>query len=240
MAEPLYFLPGTMCDSRLWSPLWAELNALQAKLSVDYEFIHLTIPVESTIDEIVETLAKQLPNEKINLLGFSQGGYLASAFACRFPERMKRLINLSNAPQQLPYEEIATRSKIIRWVETHGYSGITLARIRTFLHANQQTNTDITDCIKQMDHDFGANVLLQQLKSTTVRQDLLVALTSLTCPMLFCYGDSDLLVDGKFFAPLLTTNTNIRVEVFNNCGHMLPLESPLLLAKAIILFLQTS
>jgi len=233
MKTKIYFLPGTMCDSRLWLELWAELT----KVDNSFEFIHLSIPVQKTVDEIVLVLAEQLPEEKVNLLGFSQGGYLASAFACQYPERINTLINLSNAPNKLPYAEVATRDKIILWVEAQGYSGITLARIKTFLHVNNHSNTQIIERIKQMDTHFGQSGLLQQLKSTTVRENLLPQLREAKFPMLFCYGDSDLLVKSETIEKLSSANSAIAHYQFVHCGHMLPLEQPYLLAQTLSNFL---
>lgn len=235
MRIPIYFLPGTMCDARLWSTLWAAL----AELDGGYEFIHLSIPVEKSIDNIVQVLAEILPKEKINLVGFSQGGYLASAFACQYPERIASLINLSNAPNKLPDEEVITRKKIICLVEAQGYSGITLARIKTFLDVSNHSNTLIIECIKAMDSDFGGNVLLQQLNSTTLRKNLLPQLFRLNIPMLFCFGDSDLLVNKAIIEQLAKTNACIKQQRFDHCGHMLPLEQPFLLAKALSFFIDS-
>ena len=233
MKTKIYFLPGTMCDSRIWLDLWAELGDC-------YELVHLAIPIKNNIDDIVQALAEQLPEEKINLLGFSQGGYLASAFACQYPERINCLINLSNAPNKLPDEEVATRHKIILWVEAQGYSGITLARIKTFLAVEHHNDQRIISRIKYMDTDFGVDGLLQQLKSTTTRTNLLPLLAKHNFPMLFCFGDSDLLVKKTMIEKLCISNRYVNYQEFSLCGHMLPLEQPKLLAQTLIKFLGIS
>ncbi|MCJ8318699.1 MAG: alpha/beta hydrolase [Colwellia sp.] len=233
MKTKIYFLPGTLCDARLWLELWAALSEMDNR----YQLIHLSIPAQKNIDDIVLALAEQLPEEKINLLGFSQGGYLASAFACQYPQRINTLINLSNAPNKLPDAEVVTRDKIILWVEAQGYSGITLARIKTFLHVNNHSNAKIIERIKQMDTHFGQLGLLQQLKSTTVRKNLLPQLQDAKFPMIFCYGDSDLLVKSETIEKLSSTNPVISHYQFVNCGHMLPLEQPYLLAQTLSNFL---
>lgn len=234
MKTKIYFLPGTICDARLWLELWAELT----ELDNCYELIHLSIPVENSIDEIVQALADQLPKGKINLLGFSQGGYLASAFACQYPERINTLINLSNAPNKLPDEEVAIREKIVLWIMAQGYSGITLTRIKTFLHVNNHSKAHIIDRIKQMDSHFGQEGLLHQLKSTTIRKNLLPQLATTKIPMLFCYGDSDLLVNKTIVAKLSSANSYIKQYQFLNCGHMLPLEQPSQLALTLVNFME--
>ncbi len=138
----------------------------------------------------------------------------------------------------MPDEEVATRKKIILWVEAQGYSGITLARIKTFLHVSQQTNEVIVERIKQMDTDLGLAVLLQQLKSTTIRKNLLPQLANLNFPMLFCFGDNDLLVKKTMIEKLLLENADVNYQEFTSCGHMLPLEQPILLAHTLSSFIE--
>lgn len=81
--KDIYCLPGTMCDEGLWQftqPLLGDVNLK-----------HVVLPEVDTLDGIVEALSLLLPNEPIHLLGFSMGGYLASAFALKYPERIKQL-----------------------------------------------------------------------------------------------------------------------------------------------------
>lgn len=70
-----------MCDERLW-------NYTQKALGESIILKHVSIPMEETIETIVDALAVILPEHPINLLGFSMGGYLACAFAVKYPERV--------------------------------------------------------------------------------------------------------------------------------------------------------
>ncbi len=85
MKKNLYFLPGTMCDSRLWLAMIDELNCLHPN---EFQYHFLTIGKQTSIDEIIDDIKKQLPNEKVILIGFSLGGYLASACAVNYAERI--------------------------------------------------------------------------------------------------------------------------------------------------------
>ncbi len=81
MKKNLYFIPGTMCDLRLWSAMIDELNCLHPN---EFQYHFLNISKQTSIDEIIDDINKQLPDEKIILIGFSLGGYLASAFAVKY------------------------------------------------------------------------------------------------------------------------------------------------------------
>ena len=89
----VYCLPGTMCDQRLW-------DTTQQALGSHIALRHVAIPSE---DSCVNGRSPRavLPTTPINLLGFSMGGYIACAFALAYPERINRLMVLSNTASGL-------------------------------------------------------------------------------------------------------------------------------------------
>lgn len=226
MKTKVYFIPGTQCDERLWQFLWPEM-------SDEYQLIHLEIPNENSVENLVSELAKRLPNEKINLLGFSLGGYLASTFALLYPERINSLVILANTPNILPAEEIASREKIVKWIGKHGYKGMTVARANSFLHTRHHNNQAILSLIQGMDLSLGQETLLQQLAASTQRKNLLPAFERLQKPILFCFGEQDHLVTKSSFEVLAKNNAQVKYHEIINAGHMLPLEQPLLLAQKL-------
>ncbi len=213
----IYFLPGTMCDSRLWQWLWPYLEP-------HFSLVHVDLPVGDNIEEIVESLAQQLPLTSINLLGFSLGGYLASAFAVRYPKRLDRLCVLANSPNGLSGAEVARRRQTIHWVETNGYAGIPSKKINQLLHRSHRNSALIHNVIAEMDRELGITALLQQLKSTTQRVDLSADLVKLSIPVTFSYGDEDDLVDLVRIKNLSQQNKLIQSFEITCSGHMLPLE----------------
>ena len=76
-----------MRDERIYGQLSYYLD--------DYELIHLKIPLSEDFEEIVDILNNNIKEEKINLLGFSLGGYIASYFAIKYPSKIKKLFLLS-------------------------------------------------------------------------------------------------------------------------------------------------
>lgn len=228
--DKIYCLPGTMCDQRLW-------QALSKEIGNKVELIHVAIPMGSSIDEMVQQLAQILPEEKFSLLGFSLGGYLASAFASQFPERLKQLIVLANSPVPLPKEEVATRQKIIHWINAQGYSGITLSRIKAFLHVDHHQDETTLTLIKQMDTSLGEQVLLQQLSAASIRVNLLPAFKNFNFPVFFGFGEHDHLVCEDRIKQCAKACSHIHYQIFEKCGHMLPLEQPRRLAQSILHFI---
>jgi 2-succinyl-6-hydroxy-2,4-cyclohexadiene-1-carboxylate synthase len=219
MKTTIYCLPGTMCDQRLWQ------DSIQY-LPENIELIHLAIPMGNSIDDIVTSLEKQLPKGRFNLAGFSLGGYIATAYALKFPEQINKLLLISNMSYSLPENELKERSRTISYLKTHGYSGIPTKRITALLDASKQNSFEIINCIREMDTSLGKETLIHQLTVTTQRENLLVKLPTLSIPIMFLIGDNDSLVKLCRIEAILPQSPLISLSVLANTGHMLPLEQP--------------
>jgi pimeloyl-ACP methyl ester carboxylesterase len=208
-----------MCDQRLWL-------ACLKYLPVNVELRHFAIPMGNSIDEIVTALEQQLPKGRINLAGFSLGGYIASAYALKYPDKVSKLLLISNMSYSLPETELKERSRTIAYLKTHGYSGIPTKRITALLHSDNRNNQNIINCIREMDISLGKETLIHQLTVTTQRENLLVKLPKLPFPVQFLIGDSDSLVKLSRIEAILEKAKLVSLVVLSNTGHMLPLEQP--------------
>lgn len=226
--QSLYLLPGTMCDNRLWSSLISSLTLLRPNY---FDFHFLTISQKSTIDDIVDDIKLQLPCDKVNLLGFSLGGYLASAFALRYSSSIDSLFVVSNMPCALPDKEIKERSRAVSWINRNGYSGIPGKRILALLDNSAHDRKDIVSLIKEMDEYLGQEVLVHQLLTTTKREDIFKQLSQLPLNKYFCVGQSDHLVSVDALKTLQLSDKYMELSIIENSGHMLPLEKPTELAQ---------
>lgn len=236
MLKTIYFIPGTMCDQHLWLPVW---NLLREKFHEDYQLISLVIPSTGCMDEVVSTLSDQIIENKAILVGFSLGGYIASAIALTLGNKLKHLLIVSNFPKNLPLAEIKQRKRTIDWINQRGYSGIPNKRIDDLLHPNiKQFNAqgyqDIKQVIVAMDKELGVDVLLHQLSVSMHRPNLLPLLAQLTLPITFLVGVEDNLVDLVSLKQEQQGLDHIMLQEVANTGHMLPLESPQALTTMLI------
>lgn len=221
----VYALPGTMCDEKVWSIL--------REKDLNFTIVHIDIPQESSISKIVEALEDILPKEPVQLLGFSLGGYIASAFTVLNNERVEKLAILSNSPTVLPEQETNQRKQLIRWVKKNGYSGITQSKVKLLLHEKNANERELIQLIMDMDSACGAKILLQQLQATTERTDLSVPLSATNKNLGYFYGEQDKLIDIEKIEALSNVFTNIGATCISGAGHMLPLEAPQQLSNSL-------
>ncbi|EPJ46867.1 MAG: hypothetical protein OFPII_17280 [Osedax symbiont Rs1] len=231
----IYFIPGTMCNRALWSFLWP-------KIASHHQLVHLSIIDHGTMAEVVDDLVAKIElssdGKCFNLIGFSLGGYLATAVSLRFSSQLARLMILSNTPKVLPDEELAQRKLTIQTVVKYSYTGLKSSRIVSLLDKNQHSNQELIRLIQAMALSFNEKILLHHLGALSKRVDLCSIVATEPRPTWFCFGDSDTLVDRNALQEMQTSSRHIQLHKVLNCGHFLPLEQPTQAADLVKAWLQ--
>jgi pimeloyl-ACP methyl ester carboxylesterase len=232
----VFFIPGTACDEQLWKALWP---SLYAKLSGEsFQFIHLKIPNRGSMDEVilslVQTIRGQSANQVFYLVGFSMGGYLASAVSLHFTKQLQGVFILSNTPKALPELELTQRKGIIKGIEKSGYKGLSRSRAVEFVDLRHRGNESLLATIRSMDSAFNQRDILHHLQELSIRVDLSASLLKGSKAIYFCHGDSDHLVDRQWLLSMQSQSELISVISIAQCGHYLPLEQPEQLALAMV------
>lgn len=226
MREKIYFIPGLMTDIRLWS------KALPL-LKDDFEIIHIPIPSSTDFDEIVDILNKELKEDKINILGFSLGGYIASYFTCKYPQRVKRLFTVAATPGTTSKVELERREKKLVDFENSSEFGLELEKAIMLLEEQNQSDLSLAQTMVDMFNDLGRDTFITQLKSTFNRVDLFDKLKDKTIPMHMLYSSNDRLLDLEALDKLHNKKHNIKLIKRDGTSHNIPLEFPELFASSI-------
>lgn len=232
MNHVIHALPGTMCNEKLWCYLIEELPN-------DIELRHVCIPNFKSFDEIAEHIMRTIGSQPLNLLGFSLGGYVASFFANKYPEAIKRLFVVANSPTQLSKSEVQQRQDSLTLVSKFGYRGMPRAKATAMLDESRQREA-LIDCILAMDSDLGESTLVSQYQHTTKREDLAGAFKNALFPSSFYFCEEDALVDTDWLATLARDANTVKLIQEKGSGHMLPLEQPKALARHLESWLNSS
>jgi len=226
MKKKIYLLPGLMCNEQLW-------NKLLALFDEQYEFVHVAIPEQSCFDEIIKSLNDYFAEEKVNILGFSLGGYIASYFACKYPHRVNKLFVCAASAGPLQKEEIFKRNKALHLLESFGFKGLGRQKVISLLETNNQNNEELITLIQKMYVDLGEHIYKTQIESTLNREDLLTKLLLLDIPMHLFYCEQDRLVNTRWLEEFCNKSDRAEFTKVLSSSHMIPLERPLELSYAI-------
>lgn len=106
---PLVLLPGSLGTSLTWIPNIAALSAHYRTYALDsiYDFgLSVSHQRIKKVDDIIiwlhEVLAVLVPDEQVNLIGLSYGGWVTSQYVLRFPEQIRKAVLLAPAFTILP------------------------------------------------------------------------------------------------------------------------------------------
>jgi len=225
MKKTIYLLPGFMCNEQIFSKLLPLVED-------SYNFIYLKIPQKNTIDEIINQLYNILKDEeKINILGFSLGGYLAISFGLKYPEKVDKLMAVSSSINSLPKEEIEKREHGLKIIKSFGFKNLSVKTINHMLE--EKDNKELIRLIQNMYTSLGEENLYSQMSSTLNRENLTKKLENSSLKTCFFYSLKDRLVDEKAINKIVSNNQYFYQERIDSTSHMLTLEKPEKLANCI-------
>ncbi|MGH7937928.1 MAG: alpha/beta fold hydrolase, partial [Bryobacteraceae bacterium] len=164
------------------------------------------------------------------LCGYSLGGRLAMAFACRYPHLLKALIVVSGHPGLASQAEKKTRlAEDRRWGKIFSEEpwdrALSLWNERPVFSGHR---------IQPRRESFAPSKLAAALEifSLGTQQDLRSRLRGLRIPILWVVGEKD----TKFVEianESLRNKSSINVKAIPNCGHRVPHEKPRALAALL-------
>jgi pimeloyl-ACP methyl ester carboxylesterase len=234
---PVVFFPGTLCDERIFIPLWQALNSNGNSLE-NRAFVPL-----QWADDLQQMLALSADRlayfpSKVHLVGFSMGGYIAALIALTYPEKVASLTLLSSTGRGLKNEDLQQRRVLLDSIKNKQYKGITQLNIEFMLHRKNHANTAITGIIKEMADDLGPSVLSAQTNATANRKDLIKKLGTQMFKTHFVIGEQDNIATVSEINAITESAGSLFNEVIVGAGHMLPLEKTDALASYLHFTLQ--
>ncbi|AXH12294.1 alpha/beta hydrolase family protein [Halarcobacter bivalviorum] len=217
-------IPGLMCNEKLWSKI--ELNNYKS----------LPIPKEDSIEKMIKSLDKTISKEekKVNIIGFSLGGYLSLNYLTKYPNKVNKVLVVSSSINNLSSKEILLRQNNLKRMDTHKIRTLSNKAICQLLE--DKNDTENISLIKEMFDDLGVDTYKQQLLATLERENLFNMLKEVSNEVLFIASNNDSLVDLTNIKKLCNTNKNFDLKLLDSSSHMIPLEYDYFLYKEILNF----
>lgn len=218
MAEPLVFLPGMMCDARLFGPQIAELSA-------DTAVMVAPITQGERVEEIASGLLDLLPR-RFALAGLSMGGIVAMEILRRAPERVTRIALLDTNPLAETPQVAAAREPQIVAARTGRMLQVMREEMKPNYLAPGAGRPAVLDLVMDMADTLGPEVFIRQSRALQRRPDQQSTLRKCKIPALVLCGAHDVLCPVRrheFMAELIP---NAKLHIIEDAGHLPTLEQP--------------
>ena len=218
MPEPLVFLPGMMCDARLFGPQVAELSS-------EYAVMVAPVTQGERIEEIASGLLDQLP-VRFALAGLSMGGIVAMELLRRAPDRVSRVALMSTNPLAETPQVAATREPQIVKVRTGRLIDVMRDEMKPNYLAPGPYRNEILDLVMDMADALGPEVFVRQSRALQRRKDQQATLRKIRIPTLILCGQHDQLCPVKRHTFMAELIQNAQLEILPESGHLPTLEQP--------------
>lgn len=225
---PTVFLPGFLCDERVWADTISQLTISGPHIPLHFKDCK---DLQDMLDLLI-----QLPYPRFNLIGFSMGGYVAELFATQHPERLQRLGLVAVNVGALSERERQWRLNMKEMLGKFQYRGMNEKELSRFLHPNSLNNPHVTQTIVDMSAGYTSEMYLNQMMATLDRKDLAAELSQLPCPILIVAGREDRVVPLRQIESLHQHIPQAEFKIIDESGHYVPLEKPAELAQILSYF----
>ncbi|MEM9436555.1 MAG: alpha/beta fold hydrolase [Pseudomonadota bacterium] len=216
--EPIVFLPGMMCDARLFAP---QLDALSRERPI------MVAPtcVGDRIEEIASNVLTAAP-AKFALAGLSMGGIVAMEVYRRAPDRVTRLALMDTNPVSETPERAAAREPQIVKVKAGQLREVMRDEMKPQYLARGPYRQEILNLCMDMAEALGPDVFIRQSRALQRRRDQQSTLRKIKCPALILCGEHDTLCTPErhqFMAEMIPYSL---FKVIGGAGHLPTLEQP--------------
>lgn len=218
MQEPLVFLPGMMCDARLFARQLVDLGR-------DHVVSVAPLTGGERIEDIAGAILPALP-ERFALAGLSMGGIVAMELMRRVPEKITRLALMdTNALAETPAGAAALEPLIIG--AKAGKLDETMRKLVQPEHlAPGPGRLAVMNELLQMAQSLGPEVFVNQARALQRRRDQQATLRKVKCPTLVLCGEHDGLTPIKRHAFMADLIPYAELKVIPDAGHLPTLEQP--------------
>ena len=211
----LLFLPGLMCDARMFAP---QLAAFPDARAVD------GYGDAGTIVAMAQVALAQAP-ERFDLFGHSMGGRVALEVYRLAPARVRRLALCSTGIHPLGEGEPAKRHALKAVGHAHGHEALVDQWLPPMVAEGHRLGGDYAE-MRQMCLDAGQACFDAQIEALLGRPDVGTLLPRIACPTLVMTGALDQWSPPAQHEAIAAAIPNSQLFIVPGAGHMLTREAP--------------
>ncbi|QHJ10492.1 Putative aminoacrylate hydrolase RutD [Paraglaciecola mesophila] len=213
----LLFLPGTLCNSAVFS------NQITTLTNAGHRCITLEYGEHDNLNHVAEhALSLFAAHEQFSICAFSMGGMVAFELLTRCPERIDRIALLdSNAHADKPQGR-TVRNEHLNYAVEHGLDRLIHDYFSSVYLSSP--NDEIMGLIAKMAKDTGIARYKAQLEILATRPDASELLANCSHRMLIMGGCDDVLCPPTEQQRMHQLAANSELVLIKHAGHFAPLE----------------
>jgi pimeloyl-ACP methyl ester carboxylesterase len=242
-APPLVLLHGAGGNSLQWRPNATALSERHRSYAVDviYDYgrsVYTRVPTSADdftgwLDELFDVLEL---GDSVSLVGLSYGGWLASQYAVRFPNRLDRVVLLAPAGTVLPLPFSWIRRAVLCALPSRYFTRSFLYWLLQDLAAQDEAGRELLE--REIDAAYLAirSYKLTRLVNPAVMTDS--KLHSISVPTLFLVGENEKIYPALTAIERLNrVAPQIETQIIPHAGHDLTVVQTDLVNRKIVQFL---
>ncbi len=212
-------IPGNMCDARLWTPRFRTVLAERGLTIADADTARDATIAGMAERALAATQGPLLP------IGFSMGAIAALALARLAPGRVVGAVLIGlNAGADLPGRSAARIGQQLE-VRAGGLERVLVEELKPhYLGAAHRDDRVLLDLLRDMGMALGPQVFLAQSEALRTRDDHRAVLDGFPGPVLLACGAQDALCPPAWHQGWAARLPDAELHIFEDAGHMLPLE----------------
>ena len=224
---PVLFLPGTLCDARVFAALSDAIPAERA--------IHADLTRDTSVQQAAERLLATLPDRFV-VVGFSLGAIVALELAARAPNRVVAMALIAGNARAVPWVDHPARRAAVTGVDPATLVGERLWQ--RYVHPSRIADRNLRALVVAMASDCPAGTAERQTDIALSRRDNRANLAGMGMPTLILSGTQDVIAPVELQAEMadaLHCATWIEIA---DAGHFLLLEQPATWSTAFVAWLR--
>lgn len=214
---PLLFLPGLLCDARLWRDQVAGLADVAAPVVAD-------LTLDSSLSAMAARALAQVP-DRFAMAGLSMGGYVALEVMRQAGDRVERLALFDTSARPDTAEAARQRRGLMALARRGAFRGVTPRLLPRLLHPARLAGPLAVE-VMEMAGRVGGDAFLRQQEAILGRPDSQGDLARITVPTLVAVGEADVLTPPELAREIAAGIAGAAFHVLPGCGHLPSMEDP--------------
>lgn len=173
------------------------------------------------------------------LAGLSMGGYVALAYARKYPADLRGLVLVDTKAQADTPDGKAGRQKMIDLVRQAGAKAVADQMMPKMLAQESAARPQLRQSLRAMMEACPPKTIEHALAAMRDRPDRSAELSSIKVPTLVIVGDADAITPPDVAEAMANKVPGARLVTIRGAGHMSPMEQPEQVTAALRSFLQS-